>query len=83
MTGSLCPLLSGEIQGEYRETTILKTLSEWLETMLPEANIKEFEAYDGKRPVRYMSTTFRTNADRNLKIYCEMCFHNGGSRESI
>ena len=27
--------------------TILKTLGELLETMVPEASIKEFEAYDG------------------------------------
>ena len=41
------PLLSWEIQGEFHVNTILKTLGELLETMVCEANIKEFEAYDG------------------------------------
>lgn len=33
----------------------------------------------GKRPVRYMSATFRSKADRKLKNYFEMGFQNGGT----
>ena len=39
--------MSREIQEEFHVNTILKTLGELLETMVPEASIKEFEAYDG------------------------------------
>ena len=38
------------------------------------------QKFVGKRPVRYMSATFRTNADRKLKNYFEAGFQNGGSR---
>ena len=40
-------------------------------------------SYESKRPVRYMSGAFRTNADWKLKIYLEAGFQNGGSMESI
>ena len=41
------------------------------------------QRFQRKRPVRYMSATFRTKADRKLIIYLEAGFQNGGNRESI
>ena len=42
------PLLSREIQGEFRVNTILKTLGELLATMVREANTEAFKEYDRK-----------------------------------
>jgi len=38
---------------------------------------------ENKRPVRYMSATFRTKVDQKLKNYFEVDFQNGDIRESI
>ena len=43
----------------------------------------DLDINEGKRPVRYMSGTFRMKEDRDLKNYLVTGFQNGGSRESI